>query len=76
MYEQIPKTYHAVPNGYPYKAPTSLFSAFRWIAEELLNTAESQTMSIFATTHYSSWKTILDENLYSREKPNIERVIA
>jgi hypothetical protein len=69
QYEQYRTEIRVAPKGYPYKASTSLFSAFRWIAEELLT--KQQIMSIFATTHNSCWDTILNDSLYSGDKPKI-----
>ncbi len=69
LYEQFRNEYKVQPRGYEYKTSTSLFSGLRWLAEELLNIS---IPVIFATTHYSCWETILNEELYSREKPRIQ----
>jgi hypothetical protein len=72
QYEQYRTTTREAPKDYPYHASTSLFSAFRWISEELLHEVNVNAMSIFATTHYSCWETILNESLYSRDKTHIQ----
>ncbi|KAL6074521.1 hypothetical protein QOT17_004240 [Balamuthia mandrillaris] len=60
---------------YPYPCETTLFSGFRWVLEEyLLKLAPHQT-AIFASTFLSVWEPLMDENLYSREKPSIAKVI-
>src|SRR5690606_37127910 len=73
-YEQLPITTgkSMVPNDYPYHARTSLFSAFQWISEDLLREESVKTMSIFVTTHYSCFETILNESIYSRDNAPIK----
>lgn len=69
LYEQFFAERRELPEGYPYKARTSLFHGFCIVAEGLLKT--EKVPFIYATTHCSCWKNTLDENLYSREKPRI-----
>jgi hypothetical protein len=71
QYEQFQDTERVAPLGYPYQTTTNLFSVFRWIVEELL-ILDSPIATIFATTHYSCWQTILNDSLYSRDKPLIK----
>jgi len=56
---------------YPYKTCTSLFSTFRWLAEEFLKDSDVPQLTIFTSTHFRVWKSLLEK--YSRDKPLIER---
>ena len=60
-------------SNYPYKTRTSLFSAFRWLAEEFLKDSELPQLTIFTSTHFRVWEPLLDRSKYSRDKPLIER---
>jgi len=57
-----------IPDDYPYKASTSLYSVFRYILEELLLDNKAPVASVFASTNYLSWSKFLDTSLHSREK--------
>lgn len=69
LYEQFSNEQKIRPSGYSYLAATTLFSAFRWLSEEFLT--ENNQMTIFASTYYSCWDSLLDRSKYSREKINI-----
>ncbi|KAL6061537.1 hypothetical protein QOT17_012849 [Balamuthia mandrillaris] len=67
--------FYLCSDTYPYPCETTLFSGFRLVLEEyLLKLAPHQT-AIFASTFFSVWEPLMDEHLYSREKPRIAKVI-
>ncbi|KAL6049917.1 hypothetical protein QOT17_018637 [Balamuthia mandrillaris] len=58
-------------DSYPNKQSTTLFSGFQWVLEEYLFQGEPYQTSVFASTFLSVW----DPCLNSRDKPYIERII-
>jgi hypothetical protein len=63
------------PDGYDYAAPTTLFSAFRWVLEGYLKQPDTHQTTVFASTYFSVWEPLLDESTYSRQKPAINRIV-
>jgi hypothetical protein len=69
-YEQEPNL--GKPDDYEYQAPTTLYSCFRFLAEEYL--VRNKQMTFFASTYFSSWVPLLDKSKYSRAKLEIEEI--
>jgi hypothetical protein len=67
QFEVSPKT--KPKNDYPYKVATSLYSCFRYLAEEMIK--DNKQMTFFASTYFSSWVPLLDTTKYSRQKVEI-----
>jgi hypothetical protein len=57
------------PAGYPYSTRTSLFTGFQWVIREYLKQPGDHQTTIFTSTFFSVWKTILDASKYSRDRP-------
>ena len=70
MYEQKPTL--GKPKDYKYQAATTLYSCFRFLAEEYL--LKNKQMTFFASTYSSSWVPLLDKSKYSRTKLLIEEI--